>query len=220
MTDRCSAYNSLLLRRLNHLCGRHTGGGVHSSPRGLKGWVVVLALVLSCANPTTGEAMRASQAEELEIKAAFVLNFLRLVNWDAVSGEGDASSLQICALGPSEFGTAVRLASNGKVIGNRTVTFRARADADPKQCRVLLVDSAQYDWARETLSALGGRPVLTIGNGAGFVPIGGMFELVVSEGKVQFDTNLPAVRASRLDVSARLLNLSRNLRKGAYAGGA
>lgn len=159
-----------------------------------------------------------TQLEELEVKAAFVLNFLRLVNWEAVPGEENASSLPICTLGPSEFGTAVRSAAKGKSIGSRTVTFKGKADVDAGQCRVLLVDSGQYDTARGVLPTLAHRPVLTIGNGAGFVQMGGMFELVVSDRKVQFDTNLPAVRASRLDVSARLLNLSRNLRKGGGDG--
>lgn len=173
-----------------------------------------MTLALSCASPAAGEALAPSQLEELEVKAAFVLNFLRLVNWEAMPGEESVSSLPICTLGPSEFGTAVRSAAKGKSIGSRTVTFKGKVDADVTQCRVLLVDSGQYDAARSVLPALVHRPVLTIGNGAGFVQLGGMFELVVSDRKVQFDTNLPAVRASRLDVSARLLNLSRNLRKG------
>lgn len=218
MTEVCTANDSVPPRRLSCLSSGRFRGVASRAAEGLTGWITVFALVLSCASPAAGEALIPTQLEELEVKVAFVLNFLRLVNWEAVPGEESSSSLPICTLGPSEFGTAVRSAAKGKAIGNRRVTFKGKADGDASQCRVLLVDSGQYDAARGVLPALAHRPVLTIGNGAGFVQLGGMFELVVSDRKVQFDTNLPAVRASRLDVSARLLNLSRNLRKGGNDG--
>lgn len=214
MTEGCATNDSVPARRLSYLAPRRLRGLACRASERLTAWVTLLALALSCVSPAAGEALVPSQLEELEVKAAFVLNFLRLVNWEAVPGEESANSLPICTLGPSEFGTAVRSAAKGKAIGSRIVTFKGKADPDASQCRVLLVDSGQYDTARGVLPTLAHRPVLTIGNGAGFVQLGGMFELVVSDRKVQFDTNLPAVRASRLDVSARLLNLSRNLRKG------
>ncbi|MGJ5815995.1 YfiR family protein [Paludibaculum fermentans] len=183
--------------------------------RVLSAWAGTVMLVYGSGHPASGEAMAVPGAEEMEVKAAFVLNFLRLVNWESIPGEENATTLSICTLGPSEFGAAVRSAAKDKVIGNRTVAFKGKTEPDVAHCRVLLVDGTQYEMARGLVRALGHQPVLTIGNGAGFVQIGGMFELVVGERKVQFDTNLQAVRASRLDVSARLLNLSRNLRKGA-----
>jgi ribosome-associated protein YbcJ (S4-like RNA binding protein) len=54
--------------------------------------------------------------------------------------------------------------------------------------------------------------VLTIGNGPGLIEIGGMFELIVQDRNVQFNTNLDAVRRANLQGSAKLLQLSRNLR--------
>ncbi|MBN9660567.1 MAG: YfiR family protein [Acidobacteria bacterium] len=216
MTEDSFPDDSVASPRVRWRLPLRTGRAVRRIADGLKRLAAALAILLSCANPTPGEAMASAQVEELDVKAAFVLNFLRLVNWEAMPGEESTSTLPICTLGPSEFGSAVRSAAKGKAIGNRAVTFKGKADADSGQCRVLLVDSGQYDTARGLLPTLAHRPVLTIGNGAGFVQMGGMFELVVNDRKVQFDTNLPAVRASRLDVSARLLNLSRNLRK---AGG-
>lgn len=214
MTDGRSAHNSDTLRRPCCSTRRRTGRDVSEAIRRLLVCFAALVLVAAQASSAMGAAMFAPPAEELDVKAAFVLNFIRLVNWGNVSGEDNAATLPLCILGPSEFGTAVRQAAKGKVIGTRTVTFQVKPDADPGLCRVLLVDSTQYDLARSLIRAVGHSQVLTIGNGEGFVRIGGMFELIVDERKVQFDTNLAAVRASKLDVSARLLNLSRNLRRG------
>jgi hypothetical protein len=151
---------------------------------------------------------------EFELKAAFVLNFIRLVNWASVPEENGAE-LPVCALANSEFAEAVRQAVAGKTVASRSISFRLTASPDPAHCRVLIVDAAQYRVARPALNAVKDAPVLTIGDGRGLASLGGMFELVVQDRKVQFDASLDAIRRARLDVSARLLQLSRNLRKGA-----
>ena len=74
------------------------------------------------------------------------------------------------------------------------------------------MDVAQFRSSLPILNAVRNAPVLTIGNGAGFTDLGGMFELVVHDRRVQFDVNIPAIRGAQLDVSARLLQLARNIR--------
>jgi hypothetical protein len=178
-----------------------------------------LALVLVVASPATlGGANPADSPSELELKAAFVLNFVRLVKWDSVSGEADNTELVVCALGNSDFANAVRHVAAGKVVGTRSISVRLNPNPDASHCRVLIVDAAQYPITRQALNGIRDAPVLTIGNGAGLIQMGGMFELIVEDHKVQFDASLEAVRRAGLDVSARLLQLSRNLRKGANGG--
>jgi len=177
--------------------------------------VVLLCWTSALTNLAAGEMRAAPELPgEVDVKAAFVLNFLRLVNWGPVQGEQNPDLLPVCVLAKSEFATAVRHAASGKIVGNRTITIRIDPEPDPVRCRVLLVDSTQYELARGVLRFLGNAPVLTVGNGAGFVQLGGMFDLFVEDRKVQFDAGLTAIRSAKLDVSARLLNLSRNLRKG------
>lgn len=86
---------------------------------------------------------------------------------------------------------------------------------DSLRCRVLIVDAPQYPMVRPVLKSLKNAPVLTVGNGPGLIQVGGMIDLVVEDRRVQFDASLDAVRAANLDVSARLLRLSRNLRRAA-----
>ena len=151
---------------------------------------------------------------ELDLKAAFVLNFVRLVKWERVNNELDNSELSICALANSDFTNAVRSLAAGKLVGTRSIAVRINPNPDPAHCRVVIVDATHYPIAREALNAVSDAPVLTIGNGPGLIPLGGMFEFIVDQRKVQFDISLKAVQRAGLDVSARLLQLSRNLRKG------
>jgi hypothetical protein len=119
--------------------------------------------------------------------------------------------LPVCALANSDFAAAVRQAVAGKTVQNRPIVFRFEANPEPSRCRVLVVDAAEYRTALPALDAVGGAPVLTIGNGPGLIELGGMFELVVEGRKVRFNTNLEAIRRANLQVSANLLQLSRNL---------
>ncbi len=149
---------------------------------------------------------------ELEIKAEFVMNFIRLVNWKNLPDDRDAGNLPVCALANSDFSDAVKKIASGKQVGDRIIQFRLEPNPDPQRCRVLLVDANQYKIASSALNPLRNFPVLTIGNGPGLTEVGGMFDLVVEERKVRFDSNLDAVRRSNLDVSPRMLRLSRNAR--------
>jgi hypothetical protein len=150
---------------------------------------------------------------ELEVKAAFVLNFIHFVYWAKIPGEENAADLPICATANSDFAEAVRRVIAGKTAGSRSISLRLDPSPNPVRCRLLLVDAADYRSARPVLNAIKGAPVLTIGNGPGFIQSGGMFELIVQDRRVQFNTNLEAIQGANLDVSARLLELSRNLKK-------
>ena len=179
---------------------------------------VALLLVMASQTSLRGENAADALPSESELKAAFVLNFVRLVKWESVAGEGNNSELSICALGNGDFSNAVRRIADGKLIGTRSISVKLNASPDSAHCRVVIVDAAQYPIARQALNAVKNAPVLTIGNGPGLIQMGGMFELIVDGRKVQFDASLEAVRRAGLDVSARLLQLSRNLRKGGSGG--
>jgi hypothetical protein len=180
-------------------------------------WFLVLGMTLASPLQSMGKAADGPPAEQLEIEAAFVLNFIRLVAWVEVPGE-NGLDLPVCALSKSDFSDRVRHAVSGKTVGNRSISFRLNPNPDSPHCRVLILDASDYAAGRAALKAVRNAPVLTIGNGEGLLPLGGMFELVVQDRKVQFDANLDAVRQAKLEVSARLLQLSRNLRKGTNGG--
>jgi hypothetical protein len=171
------------------------------------------ALALALVSPTAlmGE-LAAPPPSELEVKAAFVLNFIRFVYWASAPGEEDTSDLPICTLANSDFAKTVRQVAAGRVVGSRSISLGVNPKPDPSRCRVLIVDAAEYQFARPALDAVRNAPVLTIGNGPGLIEIGGMFELIVQDRNVQFNTNLDAVRRANLQGSAKLLQLSRNLR--------
>ncbi len=149
---------------------------------------------------------------DLGVKAGFVVNFIRLVNWLSIPGEQNSAVLPVCACSRSEFAAAVENAVSGKMVGSRSIVFRIEAPPDLRKCRVVLFDRQQFPFSRSAVRTLRGAPILTIGNGPEFADTGSMFQLVVESGKVRFDVCLDVIRHSGLEVNSGLLQLSRNLR--------
>src|SRR5690349_19845391 len=83
-----------------------------------------LRLIAIC-NPLPGATTQDPVTPgELELKAGFVLNFIRLVNWTNISGEPDNRELPVCACLKSDYFSAVRDISVGKTVGTRSIVFR------------------------------------------------------------------------------------------------
>ena len=187
--------------------------------RSVRAWMrrvirpAVLVFALTGAVALPGETD--NPPPEIEVKAAFVLNFVRFVYWTNLPEEENTADLRICALANSDFADAVRRVAAGKMAGKRSISLRFEPTPTPSRCRVLILDAGDYRIAAPALSAVRNAPVLTIGNGPGLIPMGGMFELIVRDRKVQFDINLDAIHKANLDVSSRLLELSRNLKTAA-----
>lgn len=181
----------------------------------LKRIALVLFLASTCANRT---ALCAANSE-VQVKATIVFNFLRMVYWTNVDGEQNPDELPICALNASELFSAIQSVTRNREVGGRKVVTAVVPNPSISRCRVLIIEPLDYERASSVIRRLRYTPVLTIGNGKGFVDIGGLFELLVEEGNVRFDVNLAAIRESGLEVSARLLRLAKRFRGGGGVGG-
>jgi hypothetical protein len=177
-----------------------------SFPKVLLVWFLLLggtSGMLAPSSPT-------SPLKEIDVKAAYVANFAKLVEWQDVPGEV-SSELPICTLSEIPLTSALRRIAAGQTVNGRIARVRVEPRPDPSRCRVLVVDAPQYRAAGLTLRSLRGQPILTVGDGEGFLEAGGAFQFVISANRVLFDASLPAIREARLDVSARLLRLARRL---------
>ena len=148
----------------------------------------------------------AADPEEYQIKAAFLYNFARLVDWPTAP----AGPVVIAILGQDPFGEVLDRAVNGKTIGGRPLIVRRPSRiAELKDCRILFVAASEKKRVAPILSAVRGAAVLTVGEFEGFLEEGGGVNFAVENDRVRFDVNLRAARQAGLLISARLLNLAR-----------
>jgi len=154
----------------------------------------------------------AQSAPEYEVKAAFLLNFTKFVEWPPGSFPAADSPLTICIVGKDPFLKFLDdMVADESVNGHRLTVRRLSADAATQGCRVLFAGVGEQDVARILGSA--GRGVLTVGEGDRFMRAGGMITFVIQNQRVRFDVNLSAAQAAGLRLSARLLTVARSVVK-------
>jgi hypothetical protein len=164
-------------------------------------------LLLLLALPATPQ-----QPSEYQLKAAFLLNFTKFVEWPAAAFEESASAITICILGDDPFGATLNQLVEGEVVNGRKVgALRIRRPPAPKSCQVLFVGGSEKDVSK-ILAGLG-PGVLTVGEGAGFLRDGGMIAFVMENRRVRFEINQCAATNASLTMSSRLLSVARNVEK-------
>ena len=150
---------------------------------------------------------------EYDVKAAFLYNFVKFVEWPAAAFRDDRSPVEICVYGTDPFGQALDGVVNGETVGARGLSIRRPASfAAFEGCHVLFIAASERERTSEVLAAVAGRPVLTVADSDGFLQAGGMINFVLDEGRVRFRINQPAAERVRLTISSKLLRLATSSR--------
>lgn len=174
-------------------------------PAILAGLIIAAALILTCSSLAADEPL------EYQVKAAYLLNFTKFIEWPAASFEAPDSSIAICILGDDPFGSTLDAILAGEVVSGRKVSaLRLRRAPPPKLCQVLFVNKSQKD-ALKLLPGLG--PVLTVGDSDNFIRDGGMIAFHLENRRVRFDINQTAAENAGLKLSSKLLNVARSILK-------
>ena len=142
---------------------------------------------------------------EYQVKAAFLKNFVKFVEWPQPS-----AALTLCILGADPFKEA--LAGTDEVGGGRKLTYRRIASIrEAGGCQAVFVPLSQREALPEILAALEGKPVLTVGDGEGMASAGLMLSFLIEDQKVRFEANLAPARRAGLTISSRLLGLAKTV---------
>lgn len=167
---------------------------------------------LLAALPVQFSALAADQTPEYAVKAAFLLNFTKFIEWPAAAFESSGSPLCMCILGDDPFGSVLdQLVQDESVNGRKLVVQRIRRQPRPKSCQVLFISKLEKD-IPEILAGLESG-VLTVSDRDGFLREGGMIAFVIENRHVRFDINQRAAVSARLALSARLLSVARSVQK-------
>jgi hypothetical protein len=154
--------------------------------------------------------VRAGQFDDQQVKAAFVLNFLKFVTWPAAPGAADAP-IEVVVLGADDLARVIEQASAGQQIAGRPIKVRGvRRAADIGAApQLLFIAAAERDRLPVLLRELEGRPVLTVGDGSGFGTAGVVLNFYTSDTRIRFEANTTAAARAHLQISSHLLRLAR-----------
>ena len=168
------------------------------------GWVMIF---LFASRPTLSAQMTTSA--EYQLRAAFLLNFARFVDFPAKSFSDTNGPLIIGVLGEDPFGSYLDETVRGeKVNGHPLLVQRYRRGNDIKSCQVLFISRSEADRLDQILASLRGRSILTVGDTDDFNARGGMIRLAIEKNKVRMHIKPEAARAANLTISSKLLRLA------------
>jgi hypothetical protein len=148
------------------------------------------------------------------VKAAYLSNFGRFVEWPATAKGTPNAPFNVCILGEDPFGAALDAALAGETIDQAPlVARRILRPEDAVNCRVLFISSSEEDRLKTILADLDKASVLTVGDSPEFARHGGMIQFVLEGNRVRFEINLPAARRVGLNLSSELLKLAVGVRR-------
>lgn len=148
---------------------------------------------------------------EYAIKAAYLYQFGRYVQWPANSFVGDSGPLIIGVLGEDPFGNLLEeIARTKRVEGHPIVIRRFASVSEYTFCHILFVcASADPEQKTMILKKLQKTPTLLVGEEPGFVDRGGTINFFLDENKIRFEINTEVAGQDHLKISSKLLSLAK-----------
>jgi len=146
---------------------------------------------------------------EYQVKALFLLNFVKYVDWPAEAMPGATTPIIIGILGQDNFDDNLTHAVEGKSINGREIIIKhLSAGEDPSGCAILFISSSENSRLGEILSKTGTLPILTVGESESFLGKGGIINFTLKEGKIHLEINLNVAQKVKLQISSKLLSVA------------
>ena len=158
---------------------------------------------------TNNLSAQAPKITEYQVKAAYLANFGRFVEWPTSVAADKSESFNICVLGQDPFGADLDAAVAGETIGRAHVMAkRISRPQDAVDCRILFISSSEASQWKEIQAALRTLSVLTVSDIPQFARRGGIIQFLLDGNRVRFDINLAATERVGVKLSSELLKLA------------
>jgi YfiR/HmsC-like len=167
-------------------------------------WAMVPIYAIADAPPAVSE---------YEVKAAFLFNFAKFVEWPDSAFRHPDEPIVLGILGEDPFGASIdRMLADKTIGGHRLLVKRFRGVDTLERCHILFIGRSEEERLDRVLAKLDGAPTLTVGEGEQFAEAGGMIAFVIDHNRVRFDVDLHAAREAGLNPSSQLLKVARIVR--------
>jgi len=167
-------------------------------------WLIGLFLLLN-----SQFLIFAQSLEEQTVLAALALNIVRFTNWSSEDQASLKEKIDFCVVGDNVVQQSFA-SIDQKTVGDKTLhVINLTRLRNFDECHVLYISELNQNVLMQVFLEIKKKPLLTIGEGADFALQGGMVGLENNDGKITVHVNLPVVREANLNISSRLLKLSK-----------
>lgn len=147
--------------------------------------------------------------QEYQVKAAFLYNFAKFVEWPPSSFKDTQAPLIICILGNDPLKAALDDLKDKRVEGRPVAVKKISTIEQAEGCHMLFISSSEKDNLSQIAKAVQSKKILTVGDTKGFAHSGVMINLILIDNKIGFEINPSAAERASLKISSKLLKLGR-----------
>lgn len=145
-------------------------------------------------------------AAEIGIKAAYIYNFARFIEWPPRATPGP---LRIAVLGSGELKSPLAEVVKGKSANGRPIEVRhIRLASEAECCEILLIERSESGHLKDIVQALSGKPVLTVCDSGNGLRDGVMIDFQMVDDSVRFQINRESAEHAGLKISSQLLKVA------------
>lgn len=173
----------------------------------LKRTITLLMLLLATLSLWPNGALSAA-ISEYQIKAAFLYNFAKFVDWPPAENDRKTEEFKIGILGDDPFGGDIDVIDNKQVRGMPLKILRAYSLNELSGCQIIFLSASIEHELKAILELMRDRPVLTVSDTNGFAHQGVIINLINVDNKIRFEINSAAANHAGLKISSQLLRLA------------
>jgi len=161
-------------------------------------------------------ASRGDTPKEYQVKAVFLFNFCRFIEWPETAFESTNAPLVIAILGTDPFGDALDQVVLGETVnGHPVLVDRYRSVSALKPCHILFIAKNEEAHLADIFRAVGSTPTLTVSEIKDFARDRGIVRLYTNpENKIRVKINVDNAHTAGLKISSKLLTVSEVVGKG------
>ena len=168
-------------------------------------WLAAL-IALLCA---TARAAAAAPFQEYQIKAVYLLNFARFVDWPAAALPAARQPMSICVVGTNPFGEYLPDAIRDERVEGHPLAWRElRRGESLAGCNIAYLSRSEDGHIDAVLTQAAQQHVLTVSDIPGFVSQGGALGFETHDNHVRVQVNTTAARAAGLTISSKLVRIA------------
>ena len=193
--------------------------------------LIAVSILTALAASQAWSADDAESSQEYKIKAAFIYNFIKYIDWPEkkLSAEKDDDPIVIGVIGVNPFGEALEPITK-KTVKNKKLAVRYfpgfeqagkkyndKNTENLRNCCVLFVSFSEKKYFREITELLNDSHVLTVSNvltiseADGFLEAGGIINFVTEKEKVNFSINLDAAKRAEIVIPTTILKIAKKV---------
>jgi hypothetical protein len=167
-------------------------------------WAIHLSLLTGILAAGTEDAA----PTEFQVKAAFLINFPKYVDWPANTFAETNSPIVLAIFGDENVANEVQnMIGSGRTVGGHPLTLKrfAKEEEINRDCHILFIGAAERQRVPSVLEKIRGEKILTVSETDDFLNKDGIINLARQGRKIRLQVNLTAAETAQLKISSRLL---------------